>query len=113
MTSVNRCETCGACCALFPVKFSRLDAPELCGDGSLSTLFSQIGDDSFIMNGTNNRTHRCAALAGKIGVRVSCLIYERRPNCCRTFEPAWEIGDSNSLCNRARATYGLPTFEPF
>ncbi|MDN8032124.1 hypothetical protein QZN17_26515 [Burkholderia multivorans] len=30
---------------------------------------------------------RCVALAGKIGQRVSCLVYEHRPSVCREFMP--------------------------
>jgi Fe-S-cluster containining protein len=38
----------------------------------------------------------CVALRGTIGSRVSCGIYERRPDGCRTFKPG------SAACRQAR-----------
>ena len=113
MPTINQCERCGACCAFFPVRFRRDTDPELLGNEGLSSLFSPAGRSSFVMNGTKGKNPRCEALVGRIGERVSCRIYDQRPSCCRDFEPAWRTGDFNSLCNRSRAAYGLPTFDPY
>ena len=113
MPSANQCERCGTCCAFFPVKFSRTTDPLFCGSSALLSLSSAMGEHDLVMNGTNGRNPRCIALVGQVGVRVSCGIYDQRPSCCRDFMPAWDHGDFNSLCNRSRAAYGLPTFDPF
>lgn len=44
---------------------------------------------------------RCVALRGKVGVRVSCAIYEHRPAACRAFVPG------SALCLEARKAAGF------
>lgn len=41
--------------------------------------------------------YRCAALAGKIGLRVTCMVYDSRPDVCRYVEP----GSPDCLAARA------------
>ena len=54
------------------------------------------------LRGTDHLPVRCAALAGKVGERAACGIYEWRPNPCRELEPG------SDACERARARHGLP-----
>jgi uncharacterized protein len=65
------------------------------------------------MKGTEKRPIRCDALIGIIGQSVHCSIYDRRPTTCRKFLSAGENNTFNSLCDRARATYGLMPLSPF
>jgi uncharacterized protein len=60
------------------------------------------------MIGTNRPNPRCIALEGEIGVGVGCSIYERRSSVCREFHVAWEAGEPNDKCDRARIAWGLP-----
>jgi Fe-S-cluster containining protein len=65
--------------------------------------------DSFrrAMMGSNQPNPRCVALTGEIGVAVACSIYERRSSVCREFPVAWESGEPNDKCDRARIAWGL------
>jgi hypothetical protein len=65
------------------------------------------------MSGTEKRPIRCKALSGEIGRSVCCTIYDRRPTNCRFFLAAGENNAVNSLCDRARATYGLTPLNNF
>jgi Fe-S-cluster containining protein len=54
------------------------------------------------MRGTDHSPPRCAALSGKLGVKIGCGIYEWRPSPCREFE------EGSDACERARQRHGLP-----
>jgi hypothetical protein len=54
------------------------------------------------MRGTDHSPPRCAALSGKLGVKIGCGIYEWRPSPCREFE------EGSAACERARQRHGLP-----
>ncbi|WP_022668622.1 YkgJ family cysteine cluster protein [Desulfospira joergensenii] len=105
----NPCETCGACCAMYPVSFPEEEITENSGlvpsDLTLSQKLSQR-----IMKGTQTANPRCIALQGCIGTRVRCSIYLDRPSACRNFIRSWEAGTGNYLCDRARSIYGLQPF---
>ena len=47
-------------------------------------------------------TGRCTALAGKLGVEVSCRVYPDRPRSCRRVVPR------DAACRKAREEQGLP-----
>lgn len=71
------CLTCGACCVGQDILIVAGDlVPPHMYDGY---LLRQLPDG------------RCAALVGHIGRRVSCSIYDRRPQICRSLDPgsAW------------------------
>lgn len=50
---------------------------------------------------------RCIALDGIVGVAVSCIIYERRPQACAEFAPLAALGMGDEACNEARRRHGL------
>jgi Fe-S-cluster containining protein len=87
------CESCGACCA-----FSR-EWPALIGP--------RDGDGiprHFIENGRMRCDgDRCSALAGTLGVDVSCKVYENRPLVCREFTAGSES------CHTVRRHFGFGT----
>ncbi|MCF8167774.1 MAG: YkgJ family cysteine cluster protein [Rhodoferax sp.] len=94
------CLSCGACCACFRVDFSvceTLDAGGSVPQGLAVALTPNI----WRMRGTDHAPPRCAALTGKIGVRVACGIYEWRPSPCH------ELVSGSPTCQRARLHHGL------
>jgi len=98
---VSECESCGACCATFRVDFARQESDER-GGGVPASLVIDLSDTLVRLRGTDHSPPRCAALAGRIGERVRCGIYEWRPGPCRELEAR---GDA---CRRARQRHGLP-----
>jgi hypothetical protein len=89
------CQSCGACCACDPdwPRFS------LESDEQLDRIPAALVDDGLgRMRWTGDR---CAALAGVVGERVACTIYDIRPDVCRACEP----GDD--ACRLARAKWGM------
>ena len=104
------CMTCGACCA---------------HEDPNSNVYVRLSEDDFA--GLPERVQRkhteaaqkgiflktrkvddkavCRLLAGRIGQKCSCSIYDDRPAACRLFE----VGSSQCLAARARV--GLPTLE--
>jgi Fe-S-cluster containining protein len=94
------CTACGACCAAYRVDFSVF---ELDSQGGIvpDGLSVEVTDTTCRLRGTDHTPPRCAALAGRIGERVACAIYEWRPNPCRELEPG------SDGCGRARLRHGL------
>jgi Fe-S-cluster containining protein len=113
MSAINPCLMCGACCALFRVGLDRCETDAYRVDGVPVQYTVGIDETRCAMRGTEGRKKRCEALQGRVGQAVSCAIYSRRPSCCRDFRGGWEKDIVNPICNRARATYGLPPFEDF
>ncbi len=103
----NLCVRCGACCAFYKVSFEGLEVDDMSGGVVPVSLTVKISASRSAMRGTEKNPIRCAALTGKIGHSVCCLIYDRRPTTCRHFLSTWEHEVVNSLCDRARASYGL------
>jgi Fe-S-cluster containining protein len=104
---------CGACCALYRVSFDCHETDTF-PDGLIpSCLAIKLNETRSAMKGTEKRPIRCAALTGTIGLSVQCTIYDRRPTTCRQFLSAGEDNRFNSLCDRARATYGLMPLSNF
>lgn len=104
------CTSCGACCATYPVIFSRLERDVESG-GQVPTALTEI-DPVFgrcaHMRGTRDHPRRCVALQGTIGIKVSCAIYERRPSPCREFAPEADLGKGDARCGDARRLHELP-----
>lgn len=112
MSVVNPCLSCGACCAHFRVSFYWSEAhPEL-GWGIPETLLANLNIYRCVMRGTDRPQPRCEALLGDVGHAVRCTIYEQRPSPCREFKMAWEEGQANTACDRARQAWGLPPISP-
>lgn len=100
------CLTCGACCAYYRASFHWTEADDA---GGTVPVGSTEDFDAFrrAMKGTNQPNPRCVALDGEIGVRVACSIYGARSSVCREFPPAWQNGEPNEKCDRARIAWGL------
>lgn len=107
----NRCRRCGACCGVFKIAFPNFEV-DLAKGGMVPIDLTEADGLSKRTMKTALKDHKqCIALQGKIGLRVSCMIYDRRPSSCRDFKAAWEENTTNDQCNRARAIYGLTTFD--
>lgn len=107
----NPCTKCGACCAHFRVSFYGAE----CDDSPWGTvpaiLTESLTHHRQAMKGTNQKSPRCVALSGTIGVCVGCTIHKLRSSVCRDFPPSWEGGIHNPDCDRARAAHGLAPLE--
>ena len=101
MSIHSPCQQCGACCASFRVDFSVHELDDQ-GGRVPSGLAVEVNDAICRMRGTDHARPRCAALVGTIGQKVSCGIYEWRPNPCH------ELEAGSDACERARARHGLP-----
>jgi len=95
------CLGCGACCASFRVDFAT-DELEDHGGSVPAGLAVEVTSTMSRLRGTDHSPPRCAALTGRLGVRVACGIYEWRPSPCREFEAG------STACNAARRRHGLP-----
>ncbi|NIM42169.1 MAG: YkgJ family cysteine cluster protein [Hydrogenophaga sp.] len=101
---MSHCVSCGACCACFRVDFSVHEMEDM--GGSVPTgLAVEVTDSTMRLRGTDHSPPRCAALAGKVGVKAACGIYEWRPSPCREFD------EGSDACGRARARHHLPPLE--
>lgn len=110
---MNTCMRCGACCACFRVVFSREEADDMPG-GVIPVEFTvPAGTNKLAMRGTEGANLRCSALEGNVGFSVHCSLYTNRPSTCRNFIGNWETSVTNTFCDRARAYFGLPPFDPY
>lgn len=113
----NPCVTCGACCAFYRVSFYWLEADPSSENPVPYELTEDFPPYHLCMKGTNQKYPRCVALAGQIGERVTCSIYENRPSPCRDFGIHFEGGhlsiDPGDLerCNHARAVWHSPPID--
>ncbi len=110
MHLINPCLQCGACCAYYRASFYWAEANDLYGVPP--ELTEKLNDFYIVMKGTNRPRPYCSALNGQIGAQVFCSIYERRASVCRDFVPAWENGQPNDRCDKARAAWSLPPLVP-
>ena len=73
------CLACGACCAFS--KYWPALRPNDPGDGAeIPVAFLDVRNRRMRCVGD-----RCSALEGSLGLRVSCRVYEVRPQACRVF----------------------------
>ena len=112
VTAINPCVECGACCATFRVSFYWAEADDAPGGTVPAELTARLNAHRRVMQGTDQPEPRCCALEGEIGHNVACRIYPQRASTCREFRVAWEDGEANEACNRARARHGLPPLGP-
>lgn len=104
----NPCLRCGACCAAFRVSFYWAEGDDHTDGGVPAHLTVKVNAFRRAMRAAVNQDLRCIALLGTPGQKVQCAIYERRPSVCRNFEPSWQAGIHNPLCDRARAVFSFP-----
>ena len=105
------CQRCGACCV-------NRDANRVEGfrhyievEDQRSVLLRRadlrkkyvVEDEDGVPHLRLDPSHRCAALKGKLGQHVTCLIYAHRPGGCRRLEPG------SDECLAARAERGIET----
>ena len=109
----NPCLKCGACCAFFLVSFPSHEIDQNAGGLVPYELTGESAYSRRCMKGTESKRPRCIALNGFVGTRVHCQIYRNRPSTCRAFRRSWEDNVGNSLCDRARAVYGLQEFTQY
>ena len=88
------CLACGACCAYSETW------PAFIGDGDGLGIPDELID--FVNERMQCYGDRCAALAGEIGSRAQCSVYEHRPLVCREFQAGSED------CIMVRRRFGLP-----
>jgi len=112
MNEINHCLNCGACCAFYRASFYWAEGNDATPQGVPVELTDRLDDFRRVMKGTNSNKPRCQALAGIIGARVHCQIYECRASVCRDFAPAWLNGVPNERCAEARTAWGLLPLEP-
>src|SRR5689334_3107658 len=89
------CETCGACCSFSSTR-ARISTKT---DSELDAILARFVSEG--QRGMRCDGNRCSALAGRVGLGTSCLIYELRPDVCRAFVPR----DGAYL--EARSSFGL------
>lgn len=106
LTTPHPCLSCGACCAFFRVSFHWTETASE-SHGVPIALTTQINPYMNAMNGTDQLKPSCVALEGVVGKAVSCRIYEKRPDVCRTFAASFENGIVNEACEKARLSKGL------
>ncbi len=103
------CRTCGACCCNTDENRAErfVDYVEVTPRSALSrhprllrklTVLNDDGERHLRLRGAEQR---CAALEGKLGVRVSCTIYALRPAACRDVQPG------SRECRRDRRERGI------
>ena len=102
------CTSCGACCAVYRVSFLRKELDSEVGGTVPAALAEALGEQGARMRRCADGVARCVALQGRIGERVSCAIYERRPSPCRAFAPQAAFGQGDVHCGEARRRHGLP-----
>lgn len=111
------CQSCGACCSYFsynPRGIPVEDGPLICEpkyvkqDPIIVTWEYPDGqilhthNDYFMRNTIlADGWKRCVALEGTFGMEVSCSVYDKRPDTCRTFEPG------SDACVKARKWAGF------
>jgi uncharacterized protein len=113
MADRNLCMSCCACCAAFRVSSYWAEGDDAVAGGVPVNLTIKVNPLRRAMRYTGISHPRYIALNGRPGRRVHCRIYERRPSVCRNFEPSWNGGARNPLCDKARAAFGLEPLLPY
>ena len=97
------CRSCGACCgppytAQTYIDLTSLDLARL----STAQRRAYVAPGSAALATTQTEDGiLCVALRGRIGTRVACAIYARRPGACRRFTPG------SRACRRLRTYAGF------
>jgi Fe-S-cluster containining protein len=98
------CRRCGACCGPPYIAKTYIDLTPL--DVSRLTPAQRTRYVIGVRRPALATTHTadgvvCVALRGRVGIRVSCGLYARRPGACRRFEPG------SRACLAMRADVGV------
>jgi hypothetical protein len=100
---VSLCQSCGACCCAFRVDFHPAELAGgafAWGQGVPPEMTLRLTPQLVRMKGSD-APGRCIALAGEVGVMVSCTLYAERPGPCR------ELEEGSDACLRARRRLGV------
>ncbi|HOK94865.1 MAG TPA: YkgJ family cysteine cluster protein [Anaerohalosphaeraceae bacterium] len=108
----SACLSCGACCAYYRCSFYWAEADSVPGGTVPAALTEKLNDFRLAMRGMSGPNPRCIALLGEVGKSVRCSIYDLRPSVCREFPVAWENGQPNPRCDKARMAWGLDPLNP-
>ena len=90
------CQSCGACCS-YSENWPRFTIEDEEALDRIPAMYVNAR-----LSGMRCEGNRCSALSGDVGMATSCLVYEVRPEVCRTCLP----GDVE--CNMARRKHQLP-----
>ncbi|ANQ84693.1 YkgJ family cysteine cluster protein [Azoarcus olearius] len=112
METYNPCLDCGICCTHFRISFYWAEADDAPGGFVPADMTEQLTPHLRCMKGSNSIPRRCSALAGTVGEKVWCTIYENRPTPCREFPVYFDDGQPNPKCDELRARIGLPALLP-
>lgn len=107
------CLSCGACCCNTDANRAEDYPWYVAIEGTRNKLLTKpdlrkkyvVEDPDGVPHLRLDPSGRCAALRGKLGGRVRCVVYNHRPSGCRLVLP----GDPN--CRRARRERGLDPAE--
>jgi len=104
-TSNLDCTKCGACCWVkhWSHGYTPLTDFDLTNVPGTLVVERQYGRVKLrvLQDKPRHGGFACIALAGRIGQRVSCSIYEQRPQFCREFKPG------SPACLKARRRAGV------
>jgi Fe-S-cluster containining protein len=102
------CVTCGACCynpennrELGFIDYVEIDPSDRIMKKPELVRRLVVLDDDLVPHMRLDHLHRCAALTGRLGVKVGCSIYHDRPEMCRTFKAG------SKKCKELRKERGL------
>ena len=103
------CETCGACCCNPDENRAEGYRYYVFVDDSKSKLLTRVDwEKRYVVYDEGGAPHlrldpsgRCAALEGRLGRRVRCVVYAHRPKGCR------EVMPHSDECLRARKERGI------
>ncbi len=102
------CVTCGACCynpennrELDFVDYVEIDPSDRIMKKPELVRRLVVLDDKLIPHMRLDHHHRCAALTGRLGVKVGCSVYLDRPSMCRTFK------SGSKKCKELRKERGI------
>ncbi|GAC1371334.1 MAG: hypothetical protein NVS3B10_13410 [Polyangiales bacterium] len=95
---VYDCVTCGACCYNTDEnrEIDYVDYVEIAARDRILRRPELVRrlvvlDDDLVPHMKMNHHQRCAALSGRLGVKVGCTIYHDRPTLCREFSAGSEM----------------------
>ena len=102
------CQQCGACCCNPDANRDEGYVDYVAVDAPSPLLRKPDWSKRYVVVNAEGEAHlrldpsgRCAALVGKLGVRIHCAVYAVRPRGCRLVEPA------SDACVRARRERGI------
>ena len=105
--STSACCACGACCVTYRVTLPRIELDTAPGGRVPAGLTEPYTPTTACMREHPDTPGRCIALAGEVGVAVSCTIYPQRPSACSDFAPLSAIGIGDEACDEARRRHGI------